>query len=119
MNKKLLIICRKPPYGNSLAREAIDIALAAGAFEQDVSLLFCGEGLWQLMAEQDSQELALKNHGKALAALPLYGIDDIYVQADALAERQLSQNELLLPVKALSQAQITALLDSADTVLNF
>ncbi|WP_019530318.1 sulfurtransferase complex subunit TusC [Dasania marina] len=119
MSKNLLIICRRPPYGNSLAREAIDIALAAGAFEQDISLLFIGDGLWQLNSQQDSAALALKNHGKALTALPLYGIENIYVQAEALAPRQLSAEALLLPVTVLSQTQIAALIDAADTVLNF
>jgi len=40
MTKRILIICRKAPYGNSLSREALDIALAASVFDQSLALLF-------------------------------------------------------------------------------
>lgn len=119
MNKRLLIICRKPPYGNSIAREAIDIALAASAFDQTVALLFIHDGVWQLNKGQDSEDIKQKNHGKALSALPLYGIEDIYVHSEALSQRQLTAADLLLPVKTITQHQLADLIDSYDTVFNF
>ena len=41
----LLVIIRCPPYGSSLARASLEVALAAAAFDQKVSLLFLGDGL--------------------------------------------------------------------------
>ena len=57
MSKKILIHCRKPPYGNSLAREAIDIALATAAFDQALTLLFSEDGVFQLLDQQNSQAI--------------------------------------------------------------
>jgi len=117
--KRILIVCRKPPYGNSLAREAIDIALATSVFQQTLAVLFLGDGIWQLAPEQDSSAIKTKNHGKQLSVLPLYDIHDIYVDSDALEVRQLSLNSLIVPVKPLQAQEIGLFINSFDTVLSF
>ncbi len=70
--KRILIICRKAPYGNSLANAALNVALATSVFDQTLALLFMGDGVWQLMPGQDSMGIAHKNLSKQLSALPLY-----------------------------------------------
>lgn len=117
--KRILIICRKAPYGNSLAREALDIALTTSVFEQTLALLFMGDGVWQLMPRQDSMGIANKNLGKQLSALPLYDVNDLYIDADALEDRKLTADSLILSTKPLSSKEIGQFIDSFDTVLSF
>jgi tRNA 2-thiouridine synthesizing protein C len=117
--KKILLISRKPPYGNALSREAIDIALAATAFDQDISLLFSGDGVWQLLKQQQSHLINNKNHGKALSALTLYGIENIYVDTEALALRNLTENDLLIETKSITTNEIKKLCSDCDTIFNF
>ncbi len=57
MASKLLVAVRHAPYGGSLAKTAIDTALAAAAFEQDVSVLFLGAGVLNLVPGQDGHAL--------------------------------------------------------------
>lgn len=117
--KKILIVCRQPPYGNSLSREAIDIALAGSVFNQDLAILFLGDGVFQLLKHQNSEAIALKNHGKALSAFPLYGVDQIYVDTQSLDKRQLTSDDLLLDATFLKANEIPSFIDSFHVILNF
>lgn len=117
--KRIILVCRKPPYGDSLAREAIDIALATAIFEQDITVVFMGDGVWQLHTNQDSKSINSKNQQKLLSALPLYDINNIVVDAEALQERNITRAELFLEAKHFTSHQLSSLFDDADVILNF
>ena len=117
--KRILIICRKPPYGSSLAREALDIALASSVFDQQLSILFTGEGVWQLLKDQQANQVEQKSYANMLSAFPLYDINDIYVAEQSLQERQLSDDDLAIAVTRLSADDVNALLNNHDVLLNF
>lgn len=119
MSKRILIICRQAPYANSLAREALDIALATSIFEQDLALLFLSDGVWQLHKKQNSETLSVKNHGKIISALPLYDINDIYIDQQALDQRHLTVDDLLINAIALNNEEISSFINSFDLILNF
>lgn len=119
MSKRILIVCRQPPYGSSLAREAVDLALASSVFEQQLAVLFLADGVLQLLKNQHSLDIFMKNHGNVLSAFPLYDINDIYIDQQALADRSLTETDLLLEGKYLSTKQITNLIAQYDIVLNF
>lgn len=87
--KKILIVIRHSPYGSSLAKAAVDVALATAAFDQLVDILFSGEGVLQLMPDQYSHGMERRNIGRQLASLPLYDIDQVYVDAEAAERYQL------------------------------
>jgi tRNA 2-thiouridine synthesizing protein C len=118
-SKRILWVFRQAPYGNSLSREAIDFALAAGIFEQNLGLIFIGDGVWQLIDHQNSETIAYKNHQKVLSALPLYDISDIYVDQAAITERMIDAQQLSLNACIVSDPEITQLFGSADMILNF
>lgn len=117
--KRYLIICRQPPYGQSYAREALDVALAAAAFDQPVTLLFLGDGVVQLLNTQDSAAINEKSFEKQLSALPLYDINSLYVDSIALRQRGFTATDLSLPAQLVGKNEITALLKKHDVVLNF
>lgn len=110
LDNTLLIVLRHSPYGGSLARSGLDIALAAGAFEQPVCVLFCGAGVLQLAPGQDGGAIGRKTHAKQLAALPLYDIDQCYADAQALHDYNIDTDQAPMPVTPLDDAAIHALL---------
>ena len=116
-SKRILLICRKAPYGNTLAREIAEMALAAGAFDQELAIAFIGDGVWQLLDQQDSVDIQQKNHQKLLAAFELYGISESYVDSEALAERHIDHSRLSLAAKPVTQQQLAELFERADIVL--
>lgn len=118
-NKRLLLLIRHSPYGSSLARASIDVALAAAAFEQAVSLLFVGDGVLQLMPEQDSAAHGVRNLGKLLSSLPLYDIEQVYVDAEAAQRYQLDLASAPLDTLALDRQAMARLLADHDHLLGF
>jgi len=117
--KSVLIVIRHSPYGSSLAGASLDVALASAAFEQPVDLLFLGDGVLQLQADQDSHALGVRNKGKLLASLPLYDIDRVYVDAAAATRYQLDLGAAPLPAVVLDPAEMHRLLVAHDHLLGF
>ena len=117
VRKKILFVLQRAPYGSSSAREALDAALAAAAFEQDVQLLFSGDGVWQLLAGQQAEAIAGKDIGKMLQALAYYDIEHVYADSQSLAERSLSADTLAIPVTPLANPALRQLFRDADCVI--
>lgn len=108
---------RHSPYGSSLAKAAVDIALATAAFEQAVDLLFIGEGVLQLLPDQDSQSLGKKNIGRQLASLPLYDINHVFVDAEAASRYKLDIARAPLEAQLLTPHEMHQLMVEYDHLL--
>ena len=117
--KSLLIISQSTPYGRSSAAEALDTAMAAAALDVPVTLLFDGDGVFQLLPTQAGNELGVRNLSQVLEALPAFEVDRCFVAARALAQRSLKPEALALPGPLLDAEDVAALLGSADVVLTY
>lgn len=118
--KNLLAICSHAPYGSILAKEGLDAILAAGVYEQNLSVLFIDDGVFQLLPHQNPSQIQQKNLGSALTALPLFGIETIYIEQESLDERGLKVTDLLLDEAiVLLRQDIAALLEQQHQVFNF
>ncbi len=118
-NKRILLVCRKAPYGNSLSREALDIALATSVFDQQLAIAFIGDGVWQLLSGQNSQPISAKNHAKISSAFPLYDIKDIYVDTESMQQRNIAANDLCVDVIVSSKSSLAKVMEQADVIFNF
>jgi len=112
--RRQLVILRRSPYGSSLARAAVDLSLAMGAFEQDCDLLFLGDGVLQLLDGQSAEAIGSKNLGKMLASLPLYDIESVLVDAAALRSFGLTAADLVLQARLVEPAAMNTLLAGYD-----
>ena len=92
--KKFLYINRKAPYGTIYALESLEVVLIGAAFEQDVSLAFLDDGVFQLMDGQDTVGIGMKNFSKTYKALGDYEVRKFYVERESLAERGLTVDNL-------------------------
>ena len=59
--KKFLYINRRAPHGSIYAHEALEVVLIGAAFDQDVSLAFIDDGVYQLKKNQDTSDINTKN----------------------------------------------------------
>ena len=87
--KKFLYVNRKAPYGTIYALESLEVVLIGAAFEQDVSLAFVGDGVYQLAKGQDTKGLEVKNFSPAFRALEDYDVTKLYVDEQSLRARGL------------------------------
>jgi len=93
--KKFMYINRRAPHGGCYAQEGLEVALIGAAFDQEVSIAFIDDGVFQLKTGQDAAAVGLKNFTAAFAALGDYEVKKIYVEAQSLARRGLSAGDLM------------------------
>lgn len=92
--KKFLYVNRKAPYGTIYALESLEVVLIGAAFEQDVSVAFLDDGVFQLTKGQDTGAIGVKNFSPTFRALGDYDVTKLYVEAESLAERGLTKDDL-------------------------
>jgi tRNA 2-thiouridine synthesizing protein C len=117
--KRFLYVNRRAPYGSIYALESLEVVLIGAAFEQDVSLAFLGDGVYQLTKGQDTRALEVKNFSPAFRALEDYDVTKLYVEKEALEARGLSEADLVVPVEVVSAQRMTEIMEGQDVILSF
>ena len=116
---QILALCSYSPTRQVAAREALDAILACAALGQQVTVLFCGDGVGQVLAAQADYTGSDKPLTRALSALPLYDVEQVYADAQSLQERGLHDAELLPGVTVLRAEAVHALLRDCDRIMSF
>jgi tRNA 2-thiouridine synthesizing protein C len=111
--RRILFVIAHPPRRGALAQETLDELLVGAAFEQKVSVLFVGDGVFQLL----DNPAAPDDGSRGYRALPTYEVDDVYVEKRAMAQRGLSTDALALRARVLSRRAIQSLIAAQDVVV--
>jgi tRNA 2-thiouridine synthesizing protein C len=131
--KKLMYLNRKAPYGTIYAWESLEVVLIGAAFDQDVSLVFLDDGVFQLVKGQDTSGIGMKNFSPTYRTLGDYEVKNIYVDRDSLEARGLNQEDLVQIawedfeteeeieniVQIIDADRVRALMDESDAVFSF
>ena len=122
--QKMLFIVTQAPYSNSVGQEALDALLIAAAFEQEVSVLFIHNGVFQLKNKQDTHQANstlkdIKQFTKTFKALGDFGVEHVYVDDLSLASRGLDADQLILAVQTISSEQVKELIADQFRVFTF
>ena len=133
VKKKFMFVNRKEPYGTIYALEALEVVLISAAFEQDVSLAFLDDGVYELMKGQNTSGIGMKNFSPTYRALGDYEITKLYVEKESLDERGLKPEDLMEityedededfaekpAVHIVSRSELTEIMAQQDVLLNF
>ncbi len=117
--KKFMYVNRKAPYGTIYALESLEVVLIAAAFDQDVSLAFIDDGVYQIAKGQRTKAIDVKNFSPTYRALEGYDIEKLYVAKESLEQRGLTEDDLLVDVQVVSAAEMAELMDQQDVVFSF
>tara|TARA_B100000427_G_scaffold290487_1_gene266751 strand:- start:203 stop:586 length:384 start_codon:yes stop_codon:yes gene_type:complete len=117
--KKFLYINRRAPHGTIYAHEALEVVLIGAAFEQDVSMAFLDDGVFQLKKDQNTDQINTKNFSKTFSALEMYDVEKLYVEKESLDERGISSDDLAVDVKIISSDEMKKLITDSEVILNF
>jgi tRNA 2-thiouridine synthesizing protein C len=117
--KKFMFVNRKPPYGTVYALESLEVVLITATLDQDVSLVFLDDGVYELVKGQNTKGLGIKNFSPSYRALEGYDVEKLYVERESMEARGLTEDELLVPVEVLSTVEMAALMAEQDVVLSF
>ena len=131
--KKFMYVNRKAPYGTIYAWEALEVVLIGAAFDQDVSLAFVDDGVYQLTKGQDTKAADMKNFSPTYSALGDYDVNKIFVEQESLDERGLTLDDLQHlvwedededwaekdSIRVVSRAEMADLFAASDVMFNF
>ena len=131
--KKFMYVNRRAPYGTVYALESLEVVLIGAAFDQDVSLAFIGDGVYQLKSGQDNSESEQKNFSPIYKALGDYDISKLFVEKESLEERGLTLEDLMPlvwedededyaekdSITVLSRTELANLMEEQDVLFNF
>jgi len=131
--KKFLYLNRKAPYGTIYAWEALEVVLIGAAFDQEVSVMFVDDGVYQLIKGQSTAGIGMKNFSPTYRTLGDYEVKNIYVDRDSLVARGLSEDDLVQVawedwesgeekeniVEVVDGARVTELMDESDCIFSF
>ncbi len=131
--KKFLYVNRKAPYGTIYALESLEVVLIGAAFDQDVSLAFVDDGVFQLTKGQDTKEIGVKNFSPTFRALGDYEVTKLFVEKESLDERGLTIDDLQdivwededddynekPSIRIVSRSEMADVMAGQDVVLSF
>jgi len=124
---------RRSSFGTVYAIESLEVVLIAAAFEQDVSLAFMDDGVYQIVEGQETDGIGMKNFSKTFHALGDYDINKLYVSKESLEERGLSESDLMPlvyededddweekpSIKVVTNEELKAIMSEQDVCLSF
>jgi len=131
--KKFMYVNTKAPYGTIYALEALEVVLIAAAFDQDVSLAFVDDGVYQLKKGQKTDGIGVKNFSPTYSALGDYDIKKIYIEKESLEERGLELSDLQdlkyededddyaekSSIRVVDHKELSQIIDKQDVILSF
>jgi len=133
MSKKLMYVNRRAPHGTIYALESLEVVLIGAAFEQGVTMAFIDDGVFQLMAGQDTSGIDIKNYSPAYGALGDYDVTELYVERESLAERGIAESDLMPltyededddwaekpSLKFVGRTELAQLMEAQDVIFSF
>ncbi len=116
--KRFMYVNRKAPYGTIYAMETLENILVAAAFDQDVSVVFIDDGVYQLKKGQDTKDIGMKNFSPTFRALDGYDVEKLYVEKESLQARGITEEDLIVDVEVLGTAELKELMDAQDIIMS-
>jgi tRNA 2-thiouridine synthesizing protein C len=131
--KKFMYLNRRAPYGTIYAWESLEVVLIGAAFDQDVSLAFLDDGVYQLLKGQDTSGVEMKNFSPTYRALGDYDVTKLYVERESMEERGLTLEDLMPltyededddwaekdSIRLVSRAELADIMDEQDVHFSF
>ena len=128
-----MYVNRRAPYGSIYALEGLEVVLIGAAFDQDCSMAFVGDGVFQLKQGQDTTDSDMKNFSPTYKALGDYDVNKLYVERESLEERGLAEDDLMElvwededddwaekpSIRIVSRSELAQLMEEQDVLLNF
>jgi len=116
--KRFMFVNRKAPYGTVYALESLETVLISAAFDQDVSVVFIDDGVFQLKKGQDTKGINMKNFSPTFRALEGYDVEKLYVERESLEARGLTEDDLVVDVEILNTEELREIMAAQDVVIS-
>lgn len=116
--KQIAVIFRSAPHRNARAREGLEFAMLAASLDQQVSLLFVNEGIFNLLPQQ-AELIGNKDYLATFKAVDFYDIEPVMILDTSLAEFGIAATQLSYNAEVVDQHTMQQHLQQVDEVLVF
>ena len=117
--KKFMYVNRRAPHGTIYAQESLEVVLIGAAFDQDVSVVFLDDGVYQIHKDQDTSAIGTKNFSKTFRALEMYDVEKLYVEKESMELRGMTEDDFNVEVEVKTSEEIGRLMEEQDVILSF
>ncbi len=117
--QNILYVFTTAPYSTSNGQEGLDAVLVGAAFEQDISVLFVHDGVFQIKTDQDVSGSEIKQFTKTFQALGDFDVENLYAFDTSLVARGLSAEQLSCTVKVIDSKAVAQLIKQQHKVFTF
>jgi tRNA 2-thiouridine synthesizing protein C len=117
--KSILVHLSSAPFGTSNAKEALDLVLAAGTFDQDISFLLSDDACYLLLENQNPDSIQQKNIRQMMKALGIYGVETVYVSKEDAIARSIPVDQCSLNLSLLTKQEARDKTRQAEIVIRF
>ncbi len=111
-------VLRHAPHGTIYTYEGLEMILIMAAYEQDLSVVFIGDGVYALKKDQDTTGIGIKGFSKTFMALDGYDVEKLYVDRVSLEERGLTEKDLVVAVEVLDAEETGRLMKEQDVIIH-
>lgn len=118
-SKNILFVLEHAPCGSAHAQEALDAILLASSLQHKISVLFLNEGIFLIKKDQNPEAILRKAIHKTFFALPIYEIENIFVDKRSMYERGLNKDDFFLPIFFIPPEKTCELLSEQEVIFNF
>ena len=113
----IAIIQRQSPYNSSGGREALDLTLALAAVEHQLTVIFSGDGIYQLLPLNLNSDFSLNRYQQGFKLFGLYEIEQLYVCQHSMQQRQITLEDLSFAAKQLDTIAMQQLLAKQQQIV--
>ncbi|ALR78381.1 sulfurtransferase complex subunit TusC [[Enterobacter] lignolyticus] len=118
--KRVAIVFMSAPHGSSAGREGLDALLATSALTEDIGVFFVGDGVFQLLKDQQPAGILARDYIATFRLLPLYDIESCWLCAASWRERGLPDAlPRVVDAQKLEPDALRQRLDDYDVILRF
>jgi tRNA 2-thiouridine synthesizing protein C len=116
--KKIMHVMRRAPHGSIYTYEGLEMILIMAAYEQDLTVVFIGDGVFALKKNQETAGIGIKGFSKTFMALDGYDVEKLYVDKQSLDERGLTEDDLVVDVEVMDASEIGQLMTEQDVIIH-
>ncbi|EHN71588.1 sulfurtransferase complex subunit TusC [Aliivibrio fischeri] len=116
---RLGFVFQSAPHSTSKGREGLDAILAASAYSEDIQIFFIGDGVLQLLKNQEPEKILSRDYISGFKMLELYDLEEIFVCQNAMSNRGIKEEYLLIDVDSISNKDINEKLSQCDQIMVF
>lgn len=116
---KIAVIMQHSPFASGVAREAQDMLFALAAVEHQLTVIYRGDALYQLLTTRSDANVGCKDFTVAQKLFGLYEIEQVLVDAAELVQYHVDPALCRVPVQQCSLSELQAHLHQQHHILRF